>query len=133
MKAGIARNGPPHATEVRPLWRAAGLILLFNFLLVGWVLLKPGSDRLLAAVVNAAEFVGPLLALPLCFDGLLRPMWRRGVSHMDVRPAVTTGQRWAPILLGLGIINWVLGQAIFTYYEWVLGQPPPLPSIADVG
>jgi serine phosphatase RsbU (regulator of sigma subunit) len=26
-----------------------------------------------------------------------------------------------------------LGQAIFTYYEWVLDQPPPLPSIADVG
>jgi PAS domain S-box-containing protein len=26
-----------------------------------------------------------------------------------------------------------LGQAIFTFYEWVLGQPPPLPSIADVG
>ena len=22
---------------------------------------------------------------------------------------------------------------IFTYYEWALGQPPPLPSIADVG
>jgi hypothetical protein len=36
-------------------------------------------------------------------------------------------------LLGVGILSWVLGQAIFTYYEWVLGQPPPLPSIADVG
>jgi serine phosphatase RsbU (regulator of sigma subunit) len=109
------------------------MILLFNGLLVAWVLLKPGSDRMLALVVNTAEFVGPLLALPLCFGGLLGPVWRRGESQTDVEPAVTIRQRWAPVLLGLGIISWVLGQAIFTYYEWVLDQPPPLPSIADVG
>jgi serine phosphatase RsbU (regulator of sigma subunit) len=30
-------------------------------------------------------------------------------------------------------MSWILGQATFTYYEWVLRQPPPLPSIADVG
>src|SRR3712207_3051478 len=109
------------------------MILLFNGLLVAWVLLKPGSDRLLAAVVNSAEFVGPLLALPLCFGGLLRRMWRRGESQRDVGPAVTRGKRWAPVFLGLGILSWSLGQMIFTYYEWVLGRPPPLPSIADVG
>jgi PAS domain S-box-containing protein len=109
------------------------MILLFNGLLVAWVLLEPGSDRMLALVVNAAEFVGPLLALPLCFGGLLRWKWRRGVSQTDVAPTVTTGQRWGPVLLGLGILSWVLGQAIFTYYEWVLRQPPPLPSIADIG
>jgi len=110
------------------------LILLFNGLLVAWVLLKPGSDRMLAAVVNSAEFVGPLLALPLCLGGLLRRRrWRRGDSQTDVGPAVTIGQRWAPVLLGLGIIGWVLGQMLFTYYEWALRQPPPLPSLADVG
>ena len=136
MKAGAARNGRPPSQDVgeaRSFQRAAGLILLFNGLLIAWVLLKPGSDRMLALVVNTAEFVGPLLALPLCFGGLLRPVWRRGESQTDVEPAVTIRQRWAPILLGLGIISWVLGQAIFTYYEWVLDQPPPLPSIADVG
>src|ERR687895_1362237 len=125
MTAGTARNGrpPQDGAEARPLRRAAGLILLFNGLLVAWVLLKPGSDRMLAAVVNSAEFVGPLLALPLCFGGLLGPMWRRGVSQTDVRPAVTTDQRWAPLLLGLGILSWVFGQALFTFYEWVLDQP----------
>src|ERR671921_2863020 len=109
MKAGTARNGrpPQDGAEARPLWRAASLILLFNGLLVGWVLLKPGSDRLLAAVVNSAQFVGPLLALPLCFGGLLRWRWRRDASGPDVGPAVTIGQRWAPILLGLGILSWV--------------------------
>jgi serine phosphatase RsbU (regulator of sigma subunit) len=135
MKAGNARNGrlPRAGAEARPLQRAAALILLFNGLLVAWVLLKPGSDRLLAAVVNSAEFVGPLLALPLCFGGLLRWKWQRGASEPDVEPAITMRQRWAPVLLGLGIISWVLGQGLFTYYEWVLHKPPPLPSLADVG
>src|SRR5215212_9554964 len=135
IKAGIARNGrsPRDGAEARPLWRAAGLIVLFNSLLVAWILFAPGSDRMLAAVVNSAEFVGPLLALPLCFGGLLRLMWPRGVSQTDAGPVLRRGQRWAPILLGLGIISWVLGQALFTYYEWVLHKPPPLPSLADVG
>src|ERR687897_3752079 len=105
MKAITTWNGrPPQdgGAEARPLRRAAGMILLFNGLLVAWVLLKPGSDRMLAAVVNSAEFVGPLLALPLCFGGLLRwRRWRRGVSQPSFEPAVTIGQRWAPILLGL--------------------------------
>src|SRR5215211_1189376 len=136
MRAITARNGrrpQDGGAEARSFRRAAGLILLFNGLLVAWVLLKPGGDRLLAAVVNSAEFVGPLLVLPLCFGGLLGRMWRRGDSRTEVRSAVTINQRWAPVLLGMGIISWVLGQALFTYYEWVLRQPPPLPSIADVG
>jgi serine phosphatase RsbU (regulator of sigma subunit) len=109
------------------------LVLLFNGLLVAWVLLKPGGDRLLALLVNAAQFVGPLLALPLCFGGVLGQKWWRGESQRDVESAETIRQRWAPILLGMGILSWVLGQTIFTYYEWVLRQPPPLPSIADLG
>ena len=118
---------------MRPLWRAAGLILLFNGLLVAVVLFKPVSDVTLALVVNTAQFVGPLLVVPLCFGGLLGRMWGRGTSQAPLGTAVTRGRRWAPVLLGLGILSWVLGQAIFTYYEWVLDQPPPLPSIADVG
>src|SRR5215203_4836624 len=127
------QDGPEARALRRALRRAAGMILLFNGLLVAWVLLKPGSDRTLALVVNTAQFVGPLLALPLCFGGLLRWKRRRGVSQPDVGPTVAGGQRWAPVLLGMGIVSWVLGQAIFTYYEWTLRQPPPLPSLADVG
>src|ERR687889_2547604 len=135
MTADTARNGrpPQDSTKARAFWRVAVMILLFNGLLVVWVLLKPGSDAMLALVVNSAQFVGPLLVVPLCFGGLLRLMWGRGTSHAPLGSAVTRGRRWAPVLLGLGILSWVLGQAIFTYYEWVLGQPPPLPSIADVG
>src|SRR5215208_3691392 len=135
MTASSPRNRrpPQDGAEARAFWRAAVLVLLFNGLLVAWVLLKPGSDAMLALVVNSAEFVGPLLVVPLCFGGLVRRMWGRGASQAHVGPAVTRGQHWAPILLGLGILSWVLGQMIFTFYEWVLGQPPPLPSIADVG
>src|SRR5918997_4820354 len=135
MKATTAQNGRPprDSAEARAFWRAASMILLFNGLLVAWVLLKPGSERLLALVVNAAQFVGPLLALPLCFGGLLRWKWWLGVSGPDVGPEETRGQRWAPVLLGMGILSWVLGQATFTYYEWVLHQPPLLPSLADIG
>src|SRR5918994_3939257 len=135
MKASTSENRrpPQDGVEMRPLWRAAGLILLFNGLLVAVVILKPVSDATLALVVNAAQFVGPLLVLPLCFGGLLTWMWGRGTSQARFGPAVTRGQRWAPVLLGLGLLSWVLGQMIFTYYEWVLDQPPPLPSIADLG
>src|SRR5829696_7381867 len=136
MTASSPRNRQPpqDGAEARAFWHAAVLVLLFNGLLVAWVLLKPGSDAMLALVVNSAQFVGPLLVLPLCFGGLLRRMWGPEASQTDVGPAaVTIGRRWAPVLLGLGILCWVLGQAIFTYYEWVLGQPPPLPSIADIG
>src|ERR671913_1184988 len=135
MKASTSKKRrPPHdSAKARAFWRAAGLILLFNGLLVAVVLFKPVSDATLALVVNAAQFVGPLLVVPLCFGGLLRWMWGRGTSQAPLGSAVTRGRRWAPALLGLGIISWVFGKAIFTYYEWVLGQPPPLPSIADVG
>jgi len=109
------------------------MILLFNGLLVAWVLLKPGGERLSAIVLNAAGFVGPLLVLPLCFSGLLEWMRRRGASQTDKQASAMTGQRWAPVLLGMGILCYVLGQMGFTYYDLVLHQAPPFPSLADIG
>jgi serine phosphatase RsbU (regulator of sigma subunit) len=44
-----------------------------------------------------------------------------------------TGQLWAPVLLGTGILCYDLGQIIFTYYYLVLHEIPPFPSLADVG
>src|SRR5215211_3984166 len=135
MNAGATRNGrsPRDSAEAHAFWRAAALILLFNILLVAWMLLKPRGDRVAAVVLNAAGFVGPLLVLPLCFGGLLRPMWRREASLTDNVPTVITGQRWATILLGMGIICWIFAQMLFTYYDLVLHQAAPFPSLADVG
>jgi serine phosphatase RsbU (regulator of sigma subunit) len=131
MKATTASNGRPprDSAEARAFWRAAGMILLFNGLLLAWVLLDPYGDRVSTIVLNVAGFVGPLLVLPLCFGGLLR---RRGASRMNNPPAMT-GQRLAPVLLGMGILCYVLGQMGFTFYDLVLRQAPPFPSLADVG
>ena len=135
MKAATARNvrPPRNSAEARALWRAAGMILLFNGLLVAWVLLDPYGDRVTAIVLNAAGFVGPILVLPLCFGGLLEWMRRRGASRTDDQPSAMRGRRWAPILLGMGILCYVLGQMGFTYYDLILQQAPPFPSLADVG
>jgi serine phosphatase RsbU (regulator of sigma subunit) len=135
MKAGTTRNSrsPQEGAEAHPLRRAAGMILLFNGLLGAWVLLDPYGDRVSAIVLNAAGFVGPLLVLPWCFGGLLEWMRRRRSSGMGNQPAMMTGQRWAPVLLGMGILCYVLGQMGFTYYDWILRQTPPFPSLADVG
>src|ERR671917_1502064 len=135
MKAATARNvrPPRNSAEGRALWRAAGMILLFNGLLLAWVLLDPYGDRVSAIVLNAAGFVGPILVLPLCFGGLLEWMRRRGASRTDNQPAAMRGRRWAPVLLGMGILCYVLGQMGFTYYDLVLQQAPPFPSIADLG
>ena len=110
MKALATREGQPPRdnAKARAFWRAAGMVLLFNVLLVAWVLLKPGGDRVSAIVVNVAGFVGPLLVLPLCFGGLLGWMWRRGASRTDNQPPVMPGQRLAPVLLGMGILSYVL-------------------------
>jgi hypothetical protein len=135
MKAVTARNGRPprNSTEARAFWRAVGMVLLFNGLLLAWVLLDPYGDRVSAIVLNAAGFVGPILVLPLCFGGLLEWMRRRGASRTDDQPSAMRGRRWAPILLGMGILCYVLGQMGFTYYDLVLQQAPPFPSLADVG
>src|SRR5918997_3416996 len=135
MKAVTARNvRPPRgSTEARALWRAAALILLFNGLLLVWALFEPAGNRVPAIVVNVAGFVGPLLVLPLCFGGLLALLWRRGASRTDNQPGAMTGQRLAPVLLGMGILCYVLGQMYFTFYDLVLNQVPPFPSIADLG
>jgi hypothetical protein len=86
MKAVTTSNGrsPQDGAETRSLLRVAGMILLFNGLLVVWVLLDPGGDRVTAVVLNVAGFVGPLLVLPLCFGGLLEWMRRRRASGMDM-------------------------------------------------
>src|SRR5919112_1296558 len=134
MKAGTTRNGrsPQTGAEARRLRRAAALILLFNGLLLAWALFEPVGNRASAIVVNVAGFVGPLLVLPLCFGGLLAWVWRRGVSRTDSQPVAMTGQRLAPVLLGMGILCYILGQMYFTFYDLVLQQIPPFPSIADV-
>src|SRR5260221_54096 len=43
------------------------------------------------------------------------------------------GQRWVPLLLGLGILSYVIGQVIWTYNENIVHLTVLFPSWADAG
>jgi diguanylate cyclase (GGDEF)-like protein/PAS domain S-box-containing protein len=47
------------------------------------------------------------------------------------REAGGSARAW--ILLGLASLSWGLGQAVWTWYESVLGREVPFPSLADIG
>lgn len=48
-------------------------------------------------------------------------------------PWIRRSRRWSPRLLGLGVLSFALGQAIWAYYEIVAHQQPPFPSWAYAG
>src|SRR5918911_1905702 len=64
-------------TRYRLYW-GLGLTVLFNGMLLAWLLLKPGHHALVAAVDNGAQCVGPLLVLLLCMRGTLSARGLRG-------------------------------------------------------
>ncbi len=113
---------------LQPLWGGLALVVLYNGLLAAWLALRPVPYPVIQAVDNVAQFAGPLLALPLCWGGLAWP-WRRGREGED---GASAASRWMPVLLGLGVLGYAVGQVIWTYYQEVLHQPP-FPSWADAG
>ena len=113
---------------LRPLWAGLALVLTYNGLLAAWLALRPAPAPVIQAIDNVAQCVGPLLVLPLCWGGLTWP-WRRGRVGTAGASAVS---RWMPVLLGLGVLGYAVGQLIWTYYEEILHQPP-FPSWADAG
>ncbi len=113
---------------VRPLWGGLALVVLYNGLLAAWLALRPAPYPVIQAVDNVAQFAGPLLALPLCWGGLAWP-WRRG---REGAAGASAASRWMPVLLGLGVLGYAVGQVIWTYYQEIIHQPP-FPSWADAG
>ncbi len=129
----VARDGWVVSKATRgsqSLWYWAAGIVVFNGILAVWLLLKPGGHEFVAAIDNVAQFIGPLLTLPLCFRDTARPSTRADAQARTVS-RTRAGYRWAPILLGLGVLSEVIGQIIFTYYEQITRQPAPFPSWAD--
>ncbi len=95
----------------------------------GWLLLHPGSHAVVILVDNIAQGLIPLIFL---FWGLLIGVRasERQAAHSTVR--LPTSQRWAPRFLLLAVLAEAVGQALWTYYENVVHQPP-FPSWADAG
>jgi hypothetical protein len=121
------------ANRLSGLWsdRKFGLFALltvaFNGGLFALLVFRPLSHNALVTVDNWAQFVGPLLVLPLCFAGPVSWLawWRSGRRRLSYQDLV------AP-LIGLGIFSFAAGQIVWTFYELVLHQATPFPSIADV-
>ena len=55
-----------------------------------------------------------------------------GAGLCLLRAAVRRQERWAWLLLGLGVLAWVFGEAYFTAFLWT-DASPPVPSPADAG
>jgi signal transduction histidine kinase len=112
--------------------KGLALILLLNGLFVAYLLVRPGSRQTLTFVDNLTqlllEVVGLLFALPLCLP------WKGQNALLLPESAVKTrSQRWVPLLLGLGILSYIIGQGIWTYNEDIAHLTVLFPTWADAG
>jgi diguanylate cyclase (GGDEF)-like protein/PAS domain S-box-containing protein len=83
-----------------------------------WLVTGFGGPRVSQTISNVALFVAALTAAWACL-------------HRGRR---TNGRiRWAWSLVGLSVLSWGLGQIAWTWYESVLGDEVPFPSVADIG
>src|SRR6266487_5019394 len=127
-----------YGQSMRSLWKSALLILTLTGLFVSYLLFKPGasSPEIVTLVDNVIqgflEGVGLLLTLPLFLHGFGRTR-QRNVSFAERVAPARIGQRWVPVLLGLAILSYVIGQAIWTYNENIAHLPVLFPTWADAG
>lgn len=123
---------------VRSLWKSSLLVLTLTGLFVSYLLVKPGGSApgLVTLVDNIIqgllEGVGLILTLPLFLQGINR-IGQRNISFAERIAPTRTGQRWVPLLLGLGILSYVIGQAIWTYNENIVHLSVLFPTWADAG
>ncbi len=123
---------------MRSLWKSGLLIFTLTGLFVSYLLFKPGasSPEIVTLVDNVIqgflEGVGLILTLPLFLHGFGRTR-QRNVSFAERVAPARIGQRWVPVLLGLAILCYVIGQAIWTYNENIVHLPVLFPTWADAG
>jgi hypothetical protein len=124
--------------SMRALWKSGLLILTLTGLFASYLLFEPGgsSPHLVRFIDNIIqgllEVVGLLLTLPLFLYGIGRTR-QKHVSSAERVARARIGQRWVPLLLGLGILSYVIGQAIWTYNENIVHLAVLFPSWADAG
>jgi hypothetical protein len=123
---------------LRPLWKSGLLIFMLTGLFVCYLLFKPGGSspdvvKLVDNIIQGLlEGVGLILTLPLFLHGIGRTKQKNVSFAQRVAPAMAS-QRWVPFLLGLGILSYIIGQAIWTYNEDIAHLPVLFPSWADAG
>jgi hypothetical protein len=129
-------TGTVHGQHMRSLWKSALLILMLTGLFVVYLLIKPGGPKLVNLGDNIAqgllEAVGLLLTFPLFWHGSGRGGRFPAPFTGRVAPARTL-QRLVPPLLGLGILSYIVGQALWTYNEDIAHLAVLFPTWADAG
>ena len=95
---------------------AAVLAAAVTALLAVWLTVRIGGDKVTSAVDDVAELVAALVAGAACLVAGRRTAARAG---------------WG--LLGAACLAWAAGEAVWTYYDVVLGVVVPFPSVADIG
>ena len=94
------------------------------------------SAVLVACVVWAAglfALAGTPAALHLSNVGLLAVALLAGLAGVRRARRHTGVPRRFWGLLGAAVLSWAAGQAVWTWYESVLGQEVPFPSPSDIG
>ncbi len=64
--------------------------------------------------------------------GLIAVAFAAGAAALVRAQRVDSGKRFW-VLLGAASLSWSAGQAVWTWYESVLGREVPFPSLADIG
>jgi signal transduction histidine kinase len=109
--------------------------LLISFFVL-YLLVKPGDPTSVTLVDNLIqgilEGVGLLLTLPLFLPNGGR-MRLSSASPLQSSSSAKATRRWIPLLLGLGILSYIIGQALWTYNEDIAHLPVLFPSWADAG
>src|SRR5689334_10397166 len=83
-----------------------------------WLQFQWGGGAVTQRFDNLGETLAAFIAAAVCATAA----WRH---HRRTRIA------WG--LIGASALSWGVGQAIWTYYELVLGRQVPFPSFADLG
>jgi diguanylate cyclase (GGDEF)-like protein/PAS domain S-box-containing protein len=91
---------------------------VFSLFFLGWLYFQWGGEATTQKFDDIGEFVMAFVAAGACLFAASR---QRGRS------------RAAWTLIGLSAFSWGAGEVAWSYYELVLGQQAPFPSLADVG
>ena len=90
----------------------------FSLFFAAWLQFQWGGGAVTQRFDNLGETLAALMAAAVCGIAAWRHQQRTRIA-------------W--VLIGASALFWGVGQAIWSYYELVMGQQTPFPSFADLG
>src|SRR5256714_8543796 len=90
----------------------------FSLFFAAWLQFQWGGGAVTQRFDNLGETLAALMAAAVCGIAAWRHRQRTRIA-------------W--VLIGASALSWGLGQAIWSYYELVMGRQTPFPSFADLG